>query len=429
MPQPLRLLLVEDNPVDAELLMLTLRQGGFAPEWERVDTEEAYLARLHPDLDLVISDYQMPQFSGLRALELMKAKGLEVPFILASGTIGEETAVEAMKMGASDYLLKDRLVRLGPAVTKAMEQNRLRREQVAAEQARGRAEAKYRTIFENSVEGLYQTTADGRMLIANPALARIAGYDSPEEMIADVRNVGEQFYVNLADRARFQHAMQEAGLVRGFEAQMRRRNGELIWISSDARVLRDDAGAVCYEGALRDITVRKQTEEALRSSERRFRTTLENLMEGCQIIGRDWRYLYVNAIAARHGRRTVEEQQGRTMAEVFPGIEVTPVFGMLRRCMEDGLARQMEHEYAYDDGSTAWVQLVIQPVPEGLFVLSLDITARKRADEKIQGQLTELQRWHDLTLGREERVIALKQEVNELLAAAGAAPRYGVGAA
>jgi signal transduction histidine kinase len=128
MPQPLKVLMAEDNFDDAGLVLLALQQAGFEPECHRVDTEAEYLERLHGGLDLVLSDYEMPQFSGLRALELLKRSGLEVPFILVSGTIGEDTAVAAMKLGAADYLLKDRLARLGAAVTHALTESRSRRE-------------------------------------------------------------------------------------------------------------------------------------------------------------------------------------------------------------------------------------------------------------------------------------------------------------
>jgi two-component system, cell cycle sensor histidine kinase and response regulator CckA len=118
----LNLLIVEDNPNDAELLVRELYRAGFDPHWLRVDTETDYLNNLRPDLDLILSDYGMPQFSGLRALELLKQRGLEIPFIIVSGTIGEETAVTTMQQGAADYLLKDRIARLGPAVHRAMKE-------------------------------------------------------------------------------------------------------------------------------------------------------------------------------------------------------------------------------------------------------------------------------------------------------------------
>jgi PAS domain S-box-containing protein len=276
MSQPLRVLVVEDNPLDAEMLVRRLRRAGFEPDWQRVDTEAAYLAKLHEGLDIILADYAMPQFDGLRALELLKQRGLDVPFILVSAAIGEETAVAAMKQGAADYLLKDRLTRLGSAVEHALNEVRLRRERRQAEAARARAETKYRSIFENSVEGLYQSTPDGRLLIANPALARIAGYGSPVEMIANITHV-EQFHVKAKDRARFGHLMRCDGVVRGFESQMKRQDGSLIWISTDARKIRDDEGNDCYEGALRDITERKQADDALRDSLREKEVLLKEV--------------------------------------------------------------------------------------------------------------------------------------------------------
>src|SRR5438105_8215943 len=134
MKQPLRVLIVEDNASDAELMLLELRRAGFEPEAKRVDTEADYLANLHSDLELILSDYSMPHFSGLRALELLKEMELPVPFILVSATIGEETAVAAIRSGAADYLLKDRLTRLGQAVHRALEERRLCKERERTEE-------------------------------------------------------------------------------------------------------------------------------------------------------------------------------------------------------------------------------------------------------------------------------------------------------
>ena len=134
MNQPLRVLIVEDNPHDAELVLRGLRRAGYEPNWQRVETEADYLAQLRPDLDLILSDFALPQFSGMRALALLNESGHDVPFILTSATIGEETAVAAMQQGAADYLMKDRLERLGHAVSGALEQCRLRREARRAEE-------------------------------------------------------------------------------------------------------------------------------------------------------------------------------------------------------------------------------------------------------------------------------------------------------
>ncbi|HEV3205018.1 MAG TPA: histidine kinase dimerization/phosphoacceptor domain -containing protein [Gemmataceae bacterium] len=131
---PLRVLIVEDQPVDAELMLLELRRADYEPDWRRVETEADFLTQLDPGLDIILADYNLPQFSALRALDLLPARAPDTPFIVVTGSISEEVAVECMKQGATDYLLKDRLIRLGQAVTRALEQKRLRFERKRAEE-------------------------------------------------------------------------------------------------------------------------------------------------------------------------------------------------------------------------------------------------------------------------------------------------------
>src|SRR5438105_922381 len=126
MPMPLRVLILEDREADAKLMLHELRRAGFEPAWQRVETEADYLAHLEPSPDIILADYNLPQFGALPALRRLQERGLEVPFLIVSGNIGEEAAVTAMKQGVSDYLLKDRLGRLGQAVKNALEQQRLR---------------------------------------------------------------------------------------------------------------------------------------------------------------------------------------------------------------------------------------------------------------------------------------------------------------
>src|SRR5579864_2763858 len=121
---PLHALLVEDSPDDAELMAHELRQSGFDLTWDRVDSEADYLAHLEKSPAIILADYSLPQFSGLRALELLQQRGLSVPFIVVSGTIGEEAAAAVVKLGAADYVLKSRLSRLGSAVRRAMQGER-----------------------------------------------------------------------------------------------------------------------------------------------------------------------------------------------------------------------------------------------------------------------------------------------------------------
>ena len=124
MTQRLKILIVEDELVDAELLVLQLARGGYAADWERVDTAAAFTRSLDPSLDVIFSDYRLPGFSGLEALRLLKASGLDVPFIIVSGSVEETDLAAVMRAGAADVLLKDQLGRLGAAVAAALANRR-----------------------------------------------------------------------------------------------------------------------------------------------------------------------------------------------------------------------------------------------------------------------------------------------------------------
>lgn len=125
---------------------------------------------------------------------------------------------------------------------------------------------------------------------------------------------------------------------------------------------------------------------------------LDNLMEGYQIIGHDFRYLYVNEAVARQGRKSRGELLSHTMMELYPGIETTPMFSCLRQCMEERKPAELENEFTYPDGSTGWFSLKMEPVPEGVFVLSIDITERKRAEVELLNQLRRIEALREIDI-------------------------------
>lgn len=128
MPTPLRVLILEDRSTDADLAVHELRRAGFAPDWQRAGSEEEFLAALEGGFDMILADYRLPGFTAFQALRHVQAQRLDIPVIVITGTLGDEEAVACIKQGADDVLLKDRLARLGPAVTRALEERRLRRE-------------------------------------------------------------------------------------------------------------------------------------------------------------------------------------------------------------------------------------------------------------------------------------------------------------
>ena len=165
----LRALILEDRPADAELMAHELRRSGFDPQWQRVETEPDFLAHLTPPPDVILADYTMPELDARRALQLLQECGLNIPFIVVSGTIGEDVAVAMMRQGAADYLLKDRLVRLGPAVKHALMENELRRENSRAEEELQASEARFLTFMRHSPALAFIKDESGRIVYVNNA--------------------------------------------------------------------------------------------------------------------------------------------------------------------------------------------------------------------------------------------------------------------
>lgn len=266
MPKRIKILLAEDDPADAELILLEMRRAGFEFDWIRVDSEREYVNRLTADLDLIISDYEMPQFNGLRALELLKASGLEIPFIVISGTIGEETAVAAMKHGAADYLLKDRLARLGSAITRAMEENRLRLEREQALRTLRKNEEKLRHVFDGIAAFVALLSVEGVILELNQsALGKTL---LQREDIVGKGFAGGPWWASSKEvRDQVSAAMSGVALGKSVKEELifQTMAGDLNVIEMAFSPLRDASGAVIQIVASGiDVTKRKEAERKSR---------------------------------------------------------------------------------------------------------------------------------------------------------------------
>jgi PAS domain S-box-containing protein len=263
----LSILLVEDNEDDAALLERHLRRSGFVPEIIRVETEVEMVAALRrPEPpQLVLADYNLPNFSGPAALQTMKSSGLDIPFIMLSGGVSEETAVASMRAGAHDYVSKDNLVRLVPAILREVKEARTRRNRIVAEQALLASETRFHSLVEAMPLGLLISDGKGRITYANGAAERLLNYDESGLMGNSVTLTS--ICPALAEAASAP-AVQPAG--EPFEAVCITCNGNSLEVLIGVASLNPDAPAEERQTAafIADLSLQKKSEEILRRTEK-----------------------------------------------------------------------------------------------------------------------------------------------------------------
>ena len=255
---PMRTLILEDNVSDAELMLYQLRRAGYDPDWQRVDNEKDFQDALHSDTQLILADYHLPQFDAGLALNLLKKSGLDIPFIVVTGSISEEVAVEMMRQGASDYLLKDRMARLGQAVARVLQEHSVRQAKRETENALRESEARFRRLADNAEDVIYRyslSPIEGLEYVS-PAITTETGY-TPEEFYVQPKLIFKLLFPE-------DHALLSNDLSSPVEIRLIHKDGRVIWTEQRFVMLHDVEGRLsAVEGISRDITERKQRESEL----------------------------------------------------------------------------------------------------------------------------------------------------------------------
>ncbi|HOE18953.1 MAG TPA: PAS domain S-box protein [Syntrophorhabdaceae bacterium] len=261
-----------------------------------------------------------------------------------------------------------------------------------AEAALRQTEEKYRKMFENATEGIFQTSVDGKFLSANPSLARIHGYDSPEDLMRSITNINRQLYVNPSDRLTMVNLLKRHGVAQNFEVQMYRKDGNLQWIMMNVREVRDDKGnTLYYEGTMQDITRRKKAEAALMESEERYRTAIEHSNDGVAIIHEN-KHQYVNKrFVDMFEYDSADEIIAKPVTIVAHPDDVEKLISINnRRQRNEPVPSRYEFKGITKKGKTIYVEVSAAVIPSrGIFVYLVylrDITGRKQAEETLRNE-------------------------------------------
>ncbi|WP_339734707.1 ATP-binding protein [uncultured Sunxiuqinia sp.] len=252
---------LEDTPEDSDLIRMTLKREGWKIDYRRVDNEKHFLEALNQfNFDVILADYHLPGYNGIEALQVCSEHYPETPFIIVSGTLGEEIAVEMLKYGATDYLLKQNLQRLCPAIKQALFETHLKQQKIKAEEELKRSEEKYRNIFENIQDVFFQIDKAGKLMEISPSISRMNGHSINE--LINCRAT-----ILFEDPSIFNHLIEQIkkdGEVWDFEARFTTKSGPLKFVSINAHlIIGNDNEYVGFEGSIRDIDERKKAEKEL----------------------------------------------------------------------------------------------------------------------------------------------------------------------
>lgn len=355
--ETISILLVDDDQGDFEMtraMLAGLESLDFDLDWVS-SFEEGLDWMDREEHDVYLLDYFLEDRTGLDLLREAIRRGIRSPIILLTGRGSRDVDLEAMRAGAADYLDKGSLEPEGleRAIRYALERKR-------AEEAVHESEARHRTMFDHLPIGLYRVTQDGVLLEANPSLIRMLGYPDRETL---QHSYADELYVNPADRERFWSELDEYGVVRGFETELRKLDGSTVRVRNTARLHRDEEGGVLYvEGALEDVTGLRLADD-LRSSEIRFRALFDATAAGIAVIDSEGAILEANSALAEILGFSREEFEGMPFVELAAEDDRSELGSELAASTRTpgGLAGT-HRRFVRKDGTMLWARATTAPL-------------------------------------------------------------------
>lgn len=410
--KPVHMLIVEDDENDVLLMVRALEEYGLEPAvtWtdNAVDMEQA----LHSTtFDVVIADFRLPRFSGLEALELLKRMEIDTPFILVSATVADEVAVDLMRRGARDYVMKDHLTRLGHAVEREVREYADRRERTAREQAFAATQRRFQETFEHAPIGIVHADLLGRVSMANNRFCEIIGY-AREELLG--RGLGELTHAGDLDVEHRGLADLYAGRRATHQAEKRyiRRDGTAVWVNFSATAVRSIVGEIEYVvGMVEDITRRREAEERIR-----FQAHLLDAVEQA-VIAADLHgnVTFWSRYAADVYGWSAAEALGRHVVEMTSPMLSKEEAAAVMEKLTHGESWSGEIEMRRRDGRTFPAMAVASPIfgedgsPLGSVGVSFDVSERKAAEAAL---VRSEERYRGVMEGVEELILSVDTNGN-----------------
>lgn len=382
----LRVLIVEDSEDDTLLVLRELRRGGYHVEYVRVDTAASMLAALNQQLwDIIIADYSLPAFSGLAALELLQSQKLDLPFIIVSGTIGEDIAVAAMKAGAHDYIIKGNMARLVPAVERELREAQERYKRHSAEQAFRESEDRFRTLCASAPLAIFQTDAQGQLIYSNPLWYDISGFSEQQSV-----GYGWIQAVHPEDRTEVSQDWQRTVLEQSTwvdEYRLLTPQEEIRWVRALASPMYStERRFLGHVGTFEDITDRKQAAQKIYEQA----ALLDISIDAIAVCNLKNHILFWNKGAERLYGWTTAEIVGSN-ATLFLGKngETSPSFAEIQAILAKEGKWQGELQQVTKDGKdiiveSRWTLMRDEAGnPKSILKVSTDITQKKQLEAQF----------------------------------------------